>query len=85
MAAIPGARLSAGLLRLMLTQSMTGLLLPGQYRDVDWITVTWAGNDWVTLFVGVPLLLGRHRNRVVCLPKIRHPLRRIPHRKSPTT
>lgn len=47
MAAIPGARLSAGLLLLMLTQfllmltqSTTGLLLPGQYRDVDWIKAT---------------------------------------------
>lgn len=58
MAAIPGARLSAGLLVLMLAQSTTGLLLPGQYRDVDWIKVTWVGNDSVTLVVGVPLLLG---------------------------
>ena len=57
MAAIPGARLSAGLLMLMLIQATTGLLLPGQYRDVDWIKATWVGNDWVTLLVGVPLLL----------------------------
>jgi hypothetical protein len=57
MAAIPGARLSAGLLLLMLTQSTTGLLLPGQYRDLDWIKATWLGNDWVTLVVGVPLLM----------------------------
>lgn len=41
----------------MLTQSLSGLLLPGQYRDVDWIKATWAGNDAVTLVVAVPLLL----------------------------
>jgi len=56
MAAIPGARLSTGLLVLMLTQSITGLL-PDQYRDVDWIKATWVGNDGVTLLVAVPLLL----------------------------
>ena len=57
MAATPVARLSAGLLLLMLVQSTTGLLFPGQYRDVDWIKATWAGNDGVTLVVGAPLLL----------------------------
>ena len=57
MATIPGARLSAGLLLVMFTQSMTGLLVPSQYRDVAWIKSTWAGNDGVTLVVGVPLLL----------------------------
>lgn len=50
------ARLSTGLLVLMLVQSGLGLLLPGEYRDVDWITATWLGNDWVSLVVATPLL-----------------------------
>jgi hypothetical protein len=41
----------------MLTQSATGLLWPGQYRDVAWIAATWYGNDKVTLLVAVPLIL----------------------------
>lgn len=53
---LPGGRLSAGLLVLMLVQSGSGLLLPGQYRDADWIRSTWFGNDWVTLVVAAPLL-----------------------------
>jgi hypothetical protein len=42
---------------LMVLQSSLGLLLPGQYRDVEWIRAAWFGNDWVTLVVAVPLLV----------------------------
>jgi hypothetical protein len=48
MSTISRARLARGLVLLMLTQSMTGLLLPGQDRDIEWIEATWFGNDWVT-------------------------------------
>ncbi len=41
----------------MLTQSAAGLLLADRYRDVEWIRMTWRGNDWVTLVLAVPLLL----------------------------
>jgi len=49
--------LSAALAAFMVSQSVLGLVFPGQYRDVEWIRVTWFGNDWVTLVVGVPLLV----------------------------
>ena len=55
MSTIPGARLSIGLALLMVAQSTTGIFLPEQYRDIEWIKATWFGNDWVTLSVGVPL------------------------------
>jgi hypothetical protein len=42
---------------LMVVQSVLGLLFQGAYRDVPWIKATWFGNDWVTLVVGVPLLI----------------------------
>jgi hypothetical protein len=38
-------------------QALAGLLWRGQYRDVEWIKLSWLGNDAVTLFVAVPLLL----------------------------
>jgi hypothetical protein len=41
----------------MVAQSVLGRIFPGQYRDVVWIRLTWFGNDWVTLVVGVPLLV----------------------------
>ena len=41
----------------MTAQSLTGLMAPEQYRDVEWIKATWYGNDWLTLIVAVPLLL----------------------------
>lgn len=41
---------------LMAAQSLLGLALAEQYRDVEWIRATWFGNDWVTLVLGVPLL-----------------------------
>jgi hypothetical protein len=49
--------LSAALAALMVAQSVLGRIFPGQYRDVVWIRLTWFGNDWVTLVVGVPLLV----------------------------
>ena len=49
--------LSAVLAALMVVQSVLGLIFPGRYRDVEWIRLTWFGNDWVTLAVGVPLLV----------------------------
>lgn len=48
--------LTAATAVLMLLQSSLGLLYRGQYRDVEWIAATWAGNDWVTLVVALPLL-----------------------------
>jgi hypothetical protein len=50
-------RLSLALAALMLMQSILGLMLQGQYRDAEWIKVTWLGNDLVTLIVAVPLLI----------------------------
>src|SRR5215212_2410531 len=49
--------LSTALAVLMAMQSVFGRLFPGQYRDVEWIRLTWFGNDWVTLAVAVPLLV----------------------------
>ncbi len=37
--------LSAALGALMVAQSVLGLIFPGQYRDVEWIRLTWFGND----------------------------------------
>ena len=51
-----GRLLTFALLAVMVTQAGLGLLLPGEYRDVEWIKATWFGNDWVTLVVAVPLL-----------------------------
>ena len=51
-----GRQLTSALIGVMMTQAGLGLLLPGEYRDVEWIKATWFGNDWVTLVVAVPLL-----------------------------
>ncbi len=45
----------------MATQSALGLVFPEQYRDVAWIRATWFGNDWVTLVLGVPLVVAALR------------------------
>ena len=42
---------------LMVVQSVLGLVFQGEYRDVEWIKLTWFGNDWVTLVVAVPLMI----------------------------
>lgn len=49
--------LSLFLAALMAAQSLLGRLVPGQYRDAEWIRLTWFGNDLVTLVVVVPLLI----------------------------
>jgi hypothetical protein len=49
--------LSAVLAVLMVVQSVLGRVFPGQYRDVEWIRLTWFGNDWLTLVLAVPLLV----------------------------
>jgi hypothetical protein len=48
--------LTSLLLALMFAQALLGLLLPDQYKDAEWIKVTWYGNDWITLLCAVPLL-----------------------------
>jgi len=48
--------LSLIVLTLMLVQAGAGLLFPDQYRDADWIRLSWFGNDAVTLALAVPLL-----------------------------
>jgi hypothetical protein len=45
----------------MATQSAQGQHQPGEYRDAAWITVSWFGNDAVTLMVGTPLLIAAAR------------------------
>jgi len=52
--------LGALLAVLMLAQSILGIVLHDQYRDVEWIRATWFGNDCVTLVVAVPLLVIGH-------------------------
>lgn len=42
---------------LLAAQAASGLIWREQYRDVDWIRLTWLGNDIVTLVAVVPLLL----------------------------
>lgn len=50
-------RLSWTLAVLASIQAVLGLVMSEQYRDVEWIKLTWFGNDWVTLLVGVPLMV----------------------------
>ena len=46
---------------LMAAQAISGLAWRDQYRDADWIRLSWLGNDIVTLFGAVPLLLWASR------------------------
>ena len=39
-------------------QAVLGLTMSGQYRDTDLLRAGWFGNDWITLVVAVPVLLG---------------------------
>jgi hypothetical protein len=48
--------LTSFLMALMFAQALLGLLLPAQYKDAEWIRVTWYGNDWITILGAVPLL-----------------------------
>ena len=50
-------RLSVALALLMAAQSVLGLALPGQYRDLGYVRETWFGNDLVTLTVFLPVLV----------------------------
>lgn len=50
-------RLSVALVVVMVVQSLLGLALRAQYRDVAWIAATWWGNDWITLALAAPLLV----------------------------
>jgi hypothetical protein len=50
-------RLSMALALLMAAQSVLGLALPGQYRDLGYVRETWFGNDLVTLAVFLPVLV----------------------------
>jgi len=58
-------RMTIVLVSLMLVQALFGLLMPGQYKDADWIRATWYGNDWITLVAAVPLL-GYGTRRMDC-------------------
>ena len=42
---------------LAVVASAGGLLLKGIYRDNAFVTTTWLGNDAVTLFLAVPILV----------------------------
>jgi hypothetical protein len=37
--------LSVALAALMVVQSVLGRVFPGEYRDVEWIRLTWFGKD----------------------------------------
>ena len=52
-----GRQLSVVLAVVMAMQAGMGLAFPAMYRDVEWIRATWLGNDSVTLFLAVPLLV----------------------------
>ena len=52
------ARLSAVIAILALISSAGGLFIEGIYRDNAFVTTTWLGNDAVTLFQAVPMLIG---------------------------
>lgn len=49
-------KLSAVTVVLMSGQSVVGLVWRDVYRDIEWIKLTWLGNDLVTLLLAVPLL-----------------------------
>lgn len=51
-----GWKLSAATVVLMVAQSAIGLFVSGVYHDVEWIRLTWLGNDAVTLFLAAPAL-----------------------------
>ena len=51
-------RLSYGIAVLAAIASAGGLFMDGLYRDNAFVTTTWLGNDAVTLFLAVPILIG---------------------------
>jgi hypothetical protein len=50
--------LSSALAALMIVQPIPGQAFVDQYRDPEPIRTAWFGNDWITLGIGVPLLIG---------------------------
>lgn len=42
---------------LAIISSLGGLLIPNLYRDNDFVTIVWHGNDLITLFAAIPLLI----------------------------
>ncbi len=53
----PATTLSIIIAVLAAIASAGGLLLDGLYRDNAFVTTTWLGNDAITLFLAVPILL----------------------------
>src|SRR5687767_1842720 len=53
----PVRLLTIAVVALMPLQAALGLLLPGEYRDPEWIRATWFGNDCVSLLIALPLLV----------------------------
>ncbi len=53
----PALTLSILIAVLAALASAGGLLLPGLYRDNAFVRTTWLGNDTLTLFVAVPILI----------------------------
>jgi hypothetical protein len=53
----PAATLSTLIAILATIASMGGLLLPGLYRDNLFVVSAWKGNDLITLFLAVPILV----------------------------
>lgn len=53
----PLFRLSTALVILMLIQSLGGMLIPNLYHDSEEVIASWKGNDLVTLFAAVPILI----------------------------
>lgn len=53
----PVITLSIFIVILAASASAGGLLLDGLYRDNAFVTTTWLGNDTITLFLAVPILL----------------------------
>ena len=48
---------SLALAAVMAIQATLGLAFPGEYRDEEWIRLSWWGNDLVTLLFAVPVLI----------------------------
>ena len=50
-------QLSTAIVVLAALTSSSGLLFRGLYRDNDFVSTTWLGNDAITLFLAVPILI----------------------------
>lgn len=49
--------LSSIIVILSFMASIGGLILPGLYRDNEFVKTTWLGNDAITLFIAIPILI----------------------------